>query len=166
MRKQTLVALFGIALLVGVTAAWAHFPSLDLSPNPGPYDGRTIEVPPGDIETIYFHITEPGLWHVGGTSFEWWIVNLDGVGMVTLLDEMVAPTTEYQGSVWYPFGVIRVDGKPSTTFGITINLDLGSHGVVVSNPIWKHITPEPSSILALGMGTLGMGGLLLRRRRS
>jgi len=142
--------------------------SLDLSPYPDQYQGEIIEVPPGDIEVLYFHIDdggEGGLYHVADVSFHY--VASDPGAWAEVLTYDVQPSFEYTASVWYPYGVIKVDGPPSTLIDIQIDLTLQQPiGTIWSNTITKHITPEPSSLLALGTGLLGAGGLLLRRRRS
>ena len=175
--KRLSVCLGMIALLAFATGAMANFTDmLELCPEEyyidgmegeNPYQGETIEVLPGDIEMLYFHITEPGLWHVQDYSFHWEVVSGDASSaMVELLDPMVQPSIEYTGSKWYPYGVIAVHGTPSTTVAIQIDLRLQEPtGTIWSNTLYKHITPEPSALLALGIGVLGMGGLLLRRRR-
>ena len=163
------VICLGLAFLFAATTATAMpGPFLDLSPYPEMYQGEIIEVPPGDIEMLWFHIDDGGqggLYHVQDVSFHAEL--LCGEGTVELIDQIVQPTIEYTASQWYEYGVIKVDGVPSTMVQIQIDLTLQEPiGTIWSNTICKHITPEPSSMLALGMGVVGMGGILIRRRRS
>ena len=162
MRKFLIPCLVVAALALPAAAQT----ELEMSPYESPYGGETIEVESGDVEVLYFHIVEPGLWHVAGTSFHWAVVDSepDGWGQVDLIAEDVEVSTEYTGSVWYPFGTIRVTGTYCTTVEIQIDLTLQQPtGTVWSNKIYKHIIPEPASMLLLG---LGAGVALLRRRRA
>ena len=139
---------------------------LELSPWEGPYDGTIIDVESPDCECLYFHIVEPGLWHVAATSFHWAVVDCEpgGWGNVELTCEDVQPSTEYTGSNWYPFGTIEVTGTYCTTVEIQIDLTLQEPtGTVWSNKIYKHIIPEPASMLLLAVGA---GAALLKRRRA
>ena len=178
MNRRISIAWLGIValLLAASTLAMAQQnpPTyIDLSPYPDDYGGETIEVPPGEIETLWFHINDSGMqqwYHIDEVSFHWEIDNPDegGDGLVELLHRQVNPSMQFQASTWYPYGDIQVTGKPSTVFKIQIDLGLGLQpptGPIWSNAIYKHITPEPSSLLAMGTGVLGIGGLLLRRRR-
>jgi len=179
MRSKAFIVWLGVialALLVPTGAmAQGEIPppyGIDLNPyepdpiteEPPPYYGEIIEVPPGDVETLWFHILEPGLWHAYEWSFH--VAVLSGSGSAVVETQDVRTSIEYQGSKWYKFGTIRVNGEPSTT--LAIQIDLTTQGGVTwwSNSVYKHITPEPSSMLALGTGLFGLGGLLLRRRRS
>ena len=137
-------------------------PILELSPYPSPYGGEVIEVESPDVEMLYFHIVDSGLWHVAGTSFHWEVTQGDPAdALVELIQEEVEISTEYQGCVWYPFGTIQLTGKYCTY--VTIQIDLTTQGGTSwSNTITKHIIPEPSIMLMLGISS---GGLLLRKRR-
>jgi len=181
MRGKAAIVWLGIIVLAlsASTTAMGSVPpaTLGLSPYPSPYQGEIIEVPPGDIETLYFHIDDGGLggwYHVVDISFHY-TSHPAGAGWAELIDPIVQVGQDYQASQWYPFGVIQVDGPPSTMIDIQIDLTLQEPngwtlhepiGPIWSNTITKHITPEPSSMLALGTGLFGLGGLLLRRRRS
>jgi len=166
MKGKLLFVLIAAALLLS-TAAVAVVPfSLDLSPYDQMYRGEVIDVQPGEIETLWVHLTaEPGLvYHVEGVSFH--SIYSNHTGWAEVLYYEIKPTDQMVPSTWYPFGKIQVGGMPSTLITIQVDLKLTPGiGEIWSNTITKHITPEPSAFLALGTGLLGVGGLLLRRRR-
>ena len=180
MRKAALLVWLGVIVLALLASAGAMAqvipppygielnPYQPQPPGPGgvppPYNGETLEVPSGDIETLWFHIVQPGLWHVDDVSFH--VTTLCGSGGAVVVYRDVQPSIEYQGSKWYPFGTVQVNGVPSTGLAIQIDLKVQDGVRLWSNPVYKHITPEPSSMLAFGTGLFGLGGLLLRRRRS
>jgi len=163
MRK--LLVPFLVLVAPTVPAAANGVTELELSPWEGSYDGTVLDVESPDCEVLDFHIVEPGLWHVAGTSFHWEVVSSDAAtANVELICEEVLPSTEYQGSNWYPFGTIQVTGEYCTTMAIQIDLTLQEPtGTIWSNPIYKHIIPEPASMLLLSVGA---GAALLKRRRA
>ena len=163
MSKRLIALPIALAVVLAMSAGASGQTGLELSPYCGPYGGETIEVPDGDIETLWFHIVEPGLWHVGAVPpLSWEMVSGTNI-FVEVLDLDVMPSTEYTGSTWYPYGTIKVTGEYCTTVAITISLTVQPPlGTITSNTIYKHIIPEPSTMLVLGVG---LGGVLLRRRR-
>jgi len=164
MMKRFAVGLGVLAVgLLLSTAALGEPTGLDLSTVCGqPDDGSVIEVPPGDIETLYFHIDyDGGLWHVN--DFEL-IIEGDPGGIAEVLDYDIQTSIEYTGCVWYKFGTIKVEGPYCTDFYITASVTVQlPTGTMTSNTIHKHIIPEPGTMLLLGTGLCGV--LLLRRRR-
>ena len=156
MKGKLLFVLIAAALLLSAAAMAETPPIVDLSYIPAPYDGKVIEVLPVDIEMLWIHVN----WdcHVEYLSFHPHASNSSG--FAEMLQYEIRPTDQLIPSQWYPFGTVMVTGVPSTL--ITISVDVNG---VESNTITKHITPEPSALLALGTGFLGIGGLLLRRRR-
>ena len=157
MKIKLLIVSTVLALLLS-TAAMAVQQIVDLSYWQGYYQpGEIIQHDPlGADEMLYIHVNWQA--HVDWTSFHWNASN--GSGMAEMKFYEVYETMQLIPSQWYPFGMVKVSGVPSTL--ITISVDVNG---VESNTITKHITPEPSALLALGTGFLGIGGLLLRRRR-
>ena len=153
------------------------FLEVNLSPYRHYYGGEVIEIPPGDVETLYVRISESG----GGSSaapanlgegyrvefreLHWEMVSGPGALPSVEVDFQIGPGTYMEPWNWYPFATVTIDGEPSTTINIWAELEFDTEPIIQSNTITKHITPEPSSLLALGTGMLGVGGLLLRRRR-
>ena len=158
-----------LTVLMSSAASTAELWEINLSPYQDFYGGETIEVPPGDIETLYIHIDAdpPGSeWYVEYTPEFHWLPVDPGTGTVTVLDWYVHTGEWLEASTWYPYVRIQVDGPASSyidMYGIVPIYDVGD---VMTGSVIKHITPEPSSLLAMGTGVLGIGGLLLRRRRS
>jgi len=131
----------------------------------GPYDGSVIEVPPGDIETIWFHVVhDGGLWHLNEWNIDFLIdpSGLDPPSWGEVIFEHAQTSIEYTGCIWYKLADIQIDGPPCTYFQIQVNLDFGATGGQHSTTITKHIIPEPTSMLL--MGTV-MVAFLLRKRR-
>ncbi len=164
MMKRFAVGLGVIAVgLLLSTAAFGVDVGLELSTISGqPDDGSVIEVLPGDVETLYFHIDyDGGLWHVSDYEL---VIEHDPCGLGEVLVYDIEPSIEYTGCVWYPFATIKVDGPYCTDFYITASVTVQQPtGTITSNTIHKHIIPEPGTILLLGTGLCG--ALLLRRRR-
>jgi len=154
MKKMMFVV--SLAALLLSTAAMAVPQIVDLSYFPGFYQqGDIIQIPQVDEEMLYIHVNWPA--HVDFLSFH---PVVQGTAIVEMKYYEIYETMNLVPSQWYPYGVVRISGVPSTL--ITISVDING---VESNTITKHITPEPSAFLALGTGVLGIGGLLLRRRR-
>ena len=158
--SATAVALPDGGVEVGVGPQGGPAPS-------APYDGSVIEVPPGDIETIWFHVVhDGGLWPLEDWGIDF-IIDASGpeppsFGEVLFEYDGPGTTIEYTGCVWYKLADIQVNGPPCTTFQIQVNLDFGTVGGQYSPTITKHIFPEPTSMLL--MGTV-MAAFLLRKRR-
>ena len=163
---RMMFALLGAAVLLAATSTGvlAQAPTVDLSPYPSYYGGETLEVPPGDVEPLFIHFDLEGLWHIGAIEVK---SVVQGVGSVAAGPWIDLDVSQYpEPSVWYHLCDITVNGEPSTIIDISVDITFQlPTGTVSSNSIRKHITPEPSSLLALGTGALGIGGLLLRRRR-
>ena len=156
---------------IGVTPRDPTDPNPPSAPpsDPKPYDGGVIEVNPGDVETIWFHVVhDGGLWHLNNWEVEFDIIpsGPEPPSYGEVLDEWAQTSIEYPGCSWVPLVDVIVDGPPCTFIDITVTVDFGSPGGVPTNKtetIHKHIIPEPASMLLLGAGALG---LLLRKRRS
>jgi len=153
---------------IGVTPRDPTDPNPPSQPPPGPYGGGVIEVNPGDVETIWFHVVdEPGtLWHLKDWEVEFDIIpsGPEPPSYGEVLDEWAQTSIEYPGCSWFPLVDVIVDGPPCTFADITVTVDFGLvNGVPVTTTetIHKHIIPEPASILLLGVGAFG----LLRKRR-
>lgn len=173
MNSRILVVWLGVlTLTLALSAAAVAQPpevyGVELSPIAGPWTGDIIEVPPGDLETLWIHIDSavPGTWYHVDFPPEVGYGVWEGQGSVEVTAWHIQPSMQLEASVWYPLADIMVDGVPSTYIDIWCIVPLFDVGYVNSAPITKHITPEPSSMLALGTGLFGLGGLLLRRRRS
>jgi len=92
---------------------------------------------------------------------------------VSTVDKWLAqPSQIIVVSTWFPWNVVHTVGTPSSLISFQADIVLSDAtgankwGPLYSNIVTKHITPEPSSLLAMGTGVLGMGGLLLRRRKA
>lgn len=156
-----------LALPTGATAQveWSAVPQGQPA---GPlYGGEIIEVDPGDIETIWFHIPgETGSKsHLGIIELDFFVdaSKPDPPAYGEWLEPLeIAPSIEYWWCTWYKIGDVVVDGPPCTYVDINITLNFSQPLGTQSVTIHKHIKPEPSSMLLLGTGVLG---LLLRKRR-
>ena len=164
---KSIVALAVVFLLVPVANAVV---GLDISPTPGPYGGETIEVTPPDTEQLYFHIddgTDTGLYHLMTLPEIDFVVvpsKPDPPTVVELSSWDVGASQEYTACHWYPLGTISIDGPPCTMIDIVVTMNFGATGgTPTSNVIHKHITPEPASMVILGVGAVGV--LLNRRKR-
>ena len=172
--RNMFVAVLGALALVVAASTGSMASEMDTSIEISPFEGQywdeqhVLDVPyqpGGHDEQIWVHLTCCEPWHITDPPSEVW--STTGTGSGYWVDWQIGPSFQMEPSVWYPLGIVHVDGKPSDTITFGIDLMLGGMGgPIYSNTITKHITPEPSSLLALGMGVLGTGGLLLRRRRS
>ena len=166
--QNVFIAIVGtLALLMvastGLIAQTGDY-GLDISPIQDYwYEGQVIDhhvtEPP---EQIYVHLTAPEPMHIVSYMSE----HFDPPTGGSWSNIEIGPSFTMTPSVWYPLGMVTVSGKPSDLISFSIDFTFDDGVELWSNTLTKHITPEPSSLLALGTGALGMGGLLLRRRRS
>lgn len=134
---------------------------------------QVIDVPPRHFEKFFAHISWPGheqeRLHIGEVSWKWWTEPTGGAtSQVT--QWYVEPTMYVHPSEWFPWNEVFIDGRPSTLIHFQADIVLhdasgGMIGPLDSNIVTKHITPEPSSLAALGMAAASMGGVVWRRRR-
>ncbi|MEI6916133.1 MAG: PEP-CTERM sorting domain-containing protein, partial [Armatimonadota bacterium] len=136
-----------------------------------------IEIPPDDIEEFWVHIGWAGHegepLHIDEVSWHVNITPSPNGGAVSTVDKWLAqPSQIIVVSTWFPWNVVHTVGTPSSLISFQADIVLSDAtgankwGPLYSNIVTKHITPEPSSLLAMGTGVLGMGGLLLRRRKA
>jgi hypothetical protein len=165
-----------LAICLGVVAVALFLPTsalgqvgLELSPKAQSYDGTVIEVPPGDVELLWFHIiADGGWWHVNdyGINFDIDPSGPEPPAYGELVEPLIETSVEYWGCEWYPFGWVKVDGPPCTMIDISVSITVQQPtGTITSNTIRKHIVPEPSTMAMLGAVFCGIGGVLLLRRR-
>ncbi|MCC6484042.1 MAG: PEP-CTERM sorting domain-containing protein [Armatimonadetes bacterium] len=167
-----------VALFSCGNRSWAQQgPYLEIDPTyhaPASSLAQIIEIPPDDTETFWAHIgwagNEGRPLHIDEVSWHAEITPPNGA-VTEVIQWLAQPSQVIVVSEWFPWNVVHTVGVPSTliTFQADIVLSDGQGGVwgpIWSNVVTKHITPEPSSLLAMGTGVLGMGGLLLRRRKS
>ena len=176
MNSRVFVLCLTLAIIVAASgSATAQAVMLELSPWNGPYYGEVIDVPSGDIETLWVHMYEigppPGVRLVDGIpEMRFELEPPQGPnppeGSVTVLEWYIGPGSWLEHCVWYPLAKIRVDGTPCTTLRIWSVIPLQDLGPEYEStmPVWKHIVPEPSSVVALVSG-LGALLALVRRRK-
>jgi len=175
---KRLFVLLALAVLVAAlfsplpAAAQVEQPMLHLSPDPGAIPVQPIEIPPDDIEHFWAHIDWPGheneALHIAEVSWHWWSDPPDGANS-TPIQWMVEPSQMVQVSQWFPWNVVHTVGRPSTLVYFQADVVFHDASGVDRGPIWsnivvKHITPEPSSLAAFGLGAASLGGVLWRRR--
>ena len=181
MKLITLAVAVALVASLSATQAVAQ-----ASPNPileiTPFDptrefvsSDVIQIPPDDTETFWAHIYWEGhegqQVHIADTS--WHATIEPETGATSTVEEWYAHECQWVTVCqWFQWNKVHTVGVPCTyiTFQADILLDDGQGNVYGGGPIWsntitKHIVPEPSSLLALGSGALGLVGLIFRRRR-
>ncbi|MEI6916132.1 MAG: PEP-CTERM sorting domain-containing protein [Armatimonadota bacterium] len=175
-----LSVLAGMLLYPSIAGAQSNTdPFIQLSADrPGVPNGivSVIEIPPDDWETFWAHIGWAGHegqpLHIDEVSWHYTLGPTSPGQATSVVDRWIAqPSQTIIVSEWFQWNVVHTVGVPSSLINFQADIilsDLAGNrwGPLYSNIVTKHITPEPSSLLAMGTGVIGMGGLVWRRRKA